>query len=103
MNKGYQTTDTATSTVTTKVKGLGYIQYGNTRESFPLKQARVFDTSDYIVPPNEYNSVFIMSNFIETIQTQGHCDEVGQKTEKRNDSVAAEFFFFSQKKSLKIR
>ena len=31
---------------------------------------------DYVIPPNEYNSIFIMTNFIETIQTPGNCDEV---------------------------
>lgn len=31
---------------------------------------------DYVVPPNEYNSIFIMTNFIETYQTQGTCPEV---------------------------
>ncbi len=37
---------------------------------------KVFDTADYIVPPNEYNSIFIMTNFIETFQNKGLCPEV---------------------------
>jgi hypothetical protein len=32
---------------------------------------------DYIIPPSEYNSIFIMTNYIETEQKQGVCDEVG--------------------------
>lgn len=39
---------------------------------------RVFDTSDYIIPANEYNSIFIMTNFIETIQSPGLCHEVSK-------------------------
>jgi hypothetical protein len=47
-----------------------------------LNTIKIFDlsivkfVSDYIIPPNEYNSIFIMTNYIETIQTQGDCDEV---------------------------
>ena len=47
-----------------------------------LNKITIFDlsidsfVSDYIIPPNEYNSIFIMTNYIETIQTQGDCDEV---------------------------
>lgn len=37
----------------------------------------MLDTADYIIPPNEYNSVFIMTNFLKTDQIRGSCDEVG--------------------------
>ncbi len=30
----------------------------------------------FIIPPNEYNSIFVMTNYIETDQRQGKCDEV---------------------------
>jgi hypothetical protein len=40
------------------------------------KQYKILDTADYIIPPNEYNSIFIMTNYIQTVQTQGMCDEV---------------------------
>jgi len=36
---------------------------------------KIIDTADYVIPPNEYNSIFIMSNFIRTDQIQGMCDE----------------------------
>jgi len=95
-NKGYQTTDGVTSTVTTKVKGLGYVSsFGNftvnhdeiqkpdeiltkIREVYNASNSatfKTFDTADYIVPANEYNSIFIMTNFIETQQSRGVCEE----------------------------
>ncbi len=91
-NKGYQVKDVGSSSITTKVKGLGYINYPNNsmknltgfnnayivNDQMPI---HVFDTPDYVVPPNEYNSIFIMTNFIKTIQSQGLCQEVNiQKT-----------------------
>lgn len=91
-NKGYQSFDTVSSVVTTKVKGLGYVPinqtfnrkknhsdpnyYQNLFALNPDVQYKIFDTADYIIPPNEYNSIFIMTNFIETQQSQGFCDEV---------------------------
>lgn len=33
------------------------------------------DTADYVIPPNEFNSIFIMTNFIRTDQIQSECDE----------------------------
>jgi hypothetical protein len=50
--KGYQSFDTVSSAVTTKVKGLGYIENAG---SDSIK--RIFDTADYVVPPSEYDSV----------------------------------------------
>lgn len=63
-NKGYQVTDTVSSTVTTKVKGLGFInldQYGSNISNQLVAndlinkfnqgdRFRVFDTTDYIIP-----------------------------------------------------
>ncbi len=37
---------------------------------------RIFDTTEYVIPPNEYNSIFVMTNFIETEQIPGTCEEV---------------------------
>lgn len=94
-NKGYQSFDTVSSVVTTKVKGLGYVAINQTHDRasnrsnpdyypdlFALKpevQYKIYDTADYIIPPNEYNSIFIMTNFIETQQSQGFCDEEANK------------------------
>ena len=69
-SKGYQVIERASSTVTTKVKGLGYLIGTNNSD------IRVFDGPDFTVPPNEFNSVFVMTNFVETRQTQGTCEEV---------------------------
>lgn len=90
--KEYQAFDSVSSSVTTKVKGQGFVPINATinrslnkndpfyyQKMFEFdsnKTYRLLDTADYVVPPNEYNSIFIMSNFIETIQTQGRCDEV---------------------------
>jgi hypothetical protein len=30
----------------------------------------------FVIPPNEYNSIFVMTNYIETYQREGKCDEV---------------------------
>ncbi len=70
LNKSYQAKDIISSTVTTKVKGLGYLIGTNNSD------IRVFDGPDFTVPPNEFNSVFVMTNFVETRQTQGTCEEV---------------------------
>lgn len=91
--KGYQAFDSVSSSVTTKVKGQGYVPINATHNKtlnksdpfyyeklfdldFDNKWYRFLDTADYVIPPNEYNSIFIMSNFIETTQSQGFCDEV---------------------------
>lgn len=91
-NKGYQTFETVSSAVTTKVKGQGFVPVraelnksanrndpAYLRDLFELHHDidyQILDTADYIIPPNEYNSMFIMTNFIRTEQTPGVCDEV---------------------------
>ena len=75
-NKGYQVFDVVTSTVTTKVKGLGYVKFDsngynqindhsfidftdykgfnniNNHAKFgQINGYRVFDTADYVIPP----------------------------------------------------
>lgn len=91
-NKGYQVFETVSSAVTTKVKGQGFVPVDLMLEKrpnysdpnyfhdlFSLKpniNYKILDTADYIIPPNEYNSMFIMTNFIKTQQSPGFCDEV---------------------------
>ena len=36
---------------------------------------QIFDTPEYVIPPNENEGVFIMTNFIKTSQTISNCDE----------------------------
>lgn len=96
LNRAFQTFEPVTSAVTTKVKGIGLTSPLNNliRENFYSTREevlsiihskftpedkikfKVFDTSDYIVPPNEFNSLFIMTNFVETKQSIGTCEEV---------------------------
>ena len=68
--KGYQAHDTISSSVTTKVKGLGYI-YQNKNSTLPKlgvinlnDSPIIFDTSDYVIPPLDYDSVTNFSSFI---------------------------------------
>lgn len=69
LKKGYQDTDTVISSVITKVKGVALT---NTTEV----GLRVWDEADYIVPPQEENSFFVLTNLIITPnQTQGRCAE----------------------------
>ncbi|XP_026989343.1 P2X purinoceptor 4a isoform X2 [Tachysurus fulvidraco] len=69
LKKGYQDTDSVISSVTTKVKGLALT---NTTDL----GLRVWDEADYIVPPQEENSFFVLTNLnITPNQTQSRCPE----------------------------
>ena len=89
--KGYQSFEVATGTVTSKVKGFGILPNPNsfnTNESFitpkdgilPPNVYKILDTADYIIPPNEFKSIFVMTNHIQTVQTAGVCEEDYTKT-----------------------
>ncbi|KAM8960747.1 P2X purinoceptor 4-like [Pelodytes ibericus] len=68
--KGYQDFDTVVSSVTSKVKGVAVT---NTSEL----GSRIWDVADYIIPSQEENAFFVMTNVIITQnQTQGHCAEL---------------------------
>ncbi|XP_019362858.1 PREDICTED: P2X purinoceptor 4 isoform X3 [Gavialis gangeticus] len=72
--KGYQEVDSVVSSVMIKVKG---VTVTNTSTLGP----RVWDVADYVIPPQEENTVFIMTNMIMTLnQTQGSCPELPDKT-----------------------
>uniref|UniRef100_A0A673UGY0 P2X purinoceptor n=2 Tax=Suricata suricatta TaxID=37032 RepID=A0A673UGY0_SURSU len=72
--KGYQETDSVVSSVTTKAKGV-------TVTNTSTLGFRVWDVADYVIPAQEENSLFIMTNMITTInQTQGLCPELPDKT-----------------------
>nr|XP_032800969.1 P2X purinoceptor 4-like [Petromyzon marinus] len=65
VQRGYQDSEEVLSSVTTKVKGAA------------LADSAVFDAADYVVPPQEPNSFFVMTNFVLTPnQTQGTCPQV---------------------------
>ena len=84
--KGYQSFEVATGTVTSKVKGFGLLPTTNfTTDShvitfrdgiLPANLYKILDTADYIIPPNEFNSIFVLTNLINTEQAPGVCEEV---------------------------
>ncbi|UJR25903.1 hypothetical protein I4U23_007251 [Adineta vaga] len=75
--KGYQETDTSIiSSITLKVKGIGYNQ---TSDNHTL----VIDGADYIVPPQENNALFLMTNFIRTDQEHKRCAESAFENDKK--------------------
>ncbi|KAM9194756.1 P2X purinoceptor 4 isoform 1-T1 [Dugong dugon] len=72
--KGYQEVDSVVSSVTTKAKG---VTVTNTSEL----GFRIWDVADYVIPAQEKDSIFIMTNMIITVnQTQGICPEIPDKT-----------------------
>ncbi|XP_030075323.1 P2X purinoceptor 4 [Microcaecilia unicolor] len=79
--KGYQEFDSVVSSVTSKVKGIAVT---NTSE-LGLK---VWDVADYIVPAQEENAFFVMTNVIITQnQKQGLCPEFPDDTTRcKSDS-----------------
>lgn len=69
LQKGYQDTDGVLSSVNTKVKGIALT---NTSDL----GVRIWDVADYIIPPQEEASFFVLTNMIITLnQTQTHCPE----------------------------
>lgn len=67
-HQGYQAQDTATSSVITKVKGVAVTcsSLFTPIESCPPDDVVVWDTADYVVPSQESNAFFIVSNVLET-------------------------------------
>ena len=64
---GYQDRDPSLiSSVMLKVKGIG---------SFDNNHTIILDNADFIVPPQENNALFIMTNFIRTDQQRKLCEE----------------------------
>ncbi|XP_032388828.1 P2X purinoceptor 1 isoform X2 [Etheostoma spectabile] len=70
--KGYQSTDTAISSVFTKMKGVGYTNIKGSE--------RVWDVADYVFPPQGDSSFVVMTNYIITEgQKMGKCPELDGK------------------------
>ncbi|CAI9584267.1 unnamed protein product, partial [Staurois parvus] len=68
--KGYQDFETVVSSVNSKVKGVAVT---NTSEL----GLRIWDVADYIIPAQEENAFFVMTNLILTQnQSQGYCPEL---------------------------
>ncbi|CAF1458698.1 unnamed protein product [Rotaria sordida] len=65
--RGYQDRDPSLiSSVTMKVKGIG---------TFNSSRIITLDNADFIIPPQENNALFIMTNFIRTDQQRARCAE----------------------------
>jgi len=76
------------SVVTTKVKGHGYVPISKTVEPYSIKtdlnfEYKVLDTTDYVIPPFDYNSLFIMTNFIRTEQNRHTCDKKSETSMRK--------------------
>ncbi len=64
------------SAALTKVKGVQYISDINGTHYIGITD-RVWDVTDYVVPPQEVDAFFVTTNVVFTAsQTQGKCDEV---------------------------
>lgn len=75
-NHGYQQTDIGISGTTTKIKGVAYTDELDSRIG-----KRLWDASDIVIPAEENNAFFVMTNMITTNQQkQDQCPE--------SDSVA---------------
>ncbi|CAM9116715.1 unnamed protein product [Lampetra planeri] len=89
LQRGYQDTDEVLSSVTTKVKGAA------------LADGAVFDAADYVVPPQEPNSFFVMTNFVLTAnQTQGTCPQSPAVSPCRTDADCAKGIIDSEGEGL---
>jgi len=74
--KGYQEFDSVISTVTTKLKGTAYVNFTDHFYSPMFEGIQVYDPADYVIPAQENNAFFVMTNMILTPnQTQAKCPE----------------------------
>ncbi|XP_015251356.1 PREDICTED: P2X purinoceptor 1 isoform X2 [Cyprinodon variegatus] len=82
--KGYQSTDTAVSSVFTKMKGVGYTNVSG-RET-------VWDVADYVFPSQGDSSFVVMTNFIITEgQKMGKCPELTGKCTSNDDCTEGSY------------
>lgn len=86
--KGYQEFDAVVSGTTTKVKGIGSTNYTALNITGPGGlDFRIWDVADYVIPPQENDAFFVMTNVIVTPnQSQYACPEDPQYSSCRNDS-----------------
>ncbi|XP_078083809.1 P2X purinoceptor 4-like [Mustelus asterias] len=86
--KGYQEFDSTIGTVTTKVKGIAITN------STPLGE-HIWDAADYVIPSQQENSFFVMTNVILTKnQVQGRCPELPNKrTRCKSDNDCAAGYY----------
>ncbi len=104
--KGYQIREEVVGTTAVKVKGFGLEPRTNNFSANDLffvkmndgilseNSFNIYDSTDYVIPPNEYNSVFIMTSKIQTEQTQGTCEEVCLILSYRATYSFSHFYFY---------
>ncbi|GAV00368.1 hypothetical protein RvY_11229-2 [Ramazzottius varieornatus] len=75
--KGYQETDNVESSVTSKVKGVVLTNFTlDPNATADEEKLRVWDTADYVIPPQENGAFFVTTNIIMSPnQEQGICPE----------------------------
>ena len=79
--KGYQQFDPVESAVTTKLKGITFTNFTdqeliNVPMEWKYLYRRIWDVTDYVVPPTENNAFFVTTNVIITPnQTRSTCPE----------------------------
>ncbi|XP_010895328.2 P2X purinoceptor 1 isoform X3 [Esox lucius] len=77
--KGYQSTDTAVSSVFTKMKGVGYTNVNG--------EERIWDEADYVFPVQGDSSFVVMTNYIITKEQKiGKCPEIQHPNSKNSCS-----------------
>ncbi|XP_071945426.1 P2X purinoceptor 4-like isoform X2 [Antedon mediterranea] len=91
-NHGYQDIEMVEGTATAKVKGISFTNITNAPDlAIPIEKTepynRVWDVSDYVIPPQQTDAFFIMSNMVITPdQTQTFCGDVpGKKSNCDSD------------------
>ncbi|XP_048411774.1 P2X purinoceptor 4a isoform X1 [Stegostoma tigrinum] len=86
--KGYQEFDSTIGSVTTKVKGVA-ITNSSPHEEY------IWDAADYVIPSQQENSFFVMTNVILTKnQMQGRCAELpneNTRCKSDNDCAAGQY------------
>ncbi|XP_044079443.1 P2X purinoceptor 1 isoform X5 [Siniperca chuatsi] len=81
--KGYQSTDTAISSVFSKMKGVGYTNVSGNE--------MVWDVADYVFPPQGDSSFVVMTNYIITEgQKMGKCPELQDQNNCNSDGDCEE-------------
>lgn len=87
--KQYQKTEDVSSVVTAELFGFKYQDTNLSSDKFLLDKAQKMikqheftdlDTTAHAIPPINYYSIFVMTNFIQTKQNHGVCDEVFNST-----------------------
>ncbi|XP_071479418.1 P2X purinoceptor 4-like [Diadema antillarum] len=77
--KGYQSIDTVEGSATSKLKGVAYTNITNSsklRTPFPERYNRVWDVPDYVIPAQQTNGFFVMTNMVlSPMQSRGACPE----------------------------